>query len=519
VPEKTNDLGRASRYVTDVPYTRHFAHQLAPATLRMVAAMNGVAAPADEDFAYCEIGSGVGDSLVLLAAANPRGRFVGIDVSAAHVATSRALAEEAGLTNVRFVERDFATLEEGELEPFDFIGAHGFLSWVGPTMRAALIDFAKARLKPRGLLYVSYNALPGWAAIEPLRRLILERGDAAGGSTLDRAREGVRFARRLADAGAGYFASHPTARSMLGLIDEAGLAYAVHEYMNAHWEPMYFADVARAMDAAELHFVGQMPLHMNVADLAIPPGVKDVAKAAGDRVAFETLKDYAVNEMFRSDVYVRGDAAGVEAAMRDFFQKTRFGTTVPLAQLRRSVKLAPYTLDFSGPLYDGVLGAITAGGASAVELAALPALASAGAKRVGDALMNLSLGGEVVPVRPAAPPSANAARYRVPLAFNRAVLEGAEADRPRVLASPVTGSGIAVSVLEALYLALLTSVEPEKHASAIRAFAHRAKGPVVVSGRPVADPAELVRVVQRELETYRARTAPKLAELGVLEAV
>ena len=61
------------------------------------------------------------------------------------------------------------------------------MSWVGPPKRKALIDFAAAKLKPGGLLYVSYNALPGWAAVEPLRQLIarsrgaLAEGDSSSG--------------------------------------------------------------------------------------------------------------------------------------------------------------------------------------------------------------------------------------------------------------------------------------------------------------------------------------------------
>ena len=50
---------------------------------------------------------------------------------------------------------------------------------------------------------------------------------------------------RLADSGAAYFASHPTAKSMLALMQKGGLPYVAHEYFHADWQPMYFADVAR----------------------------------------------------------------------------------------------------------------------------------------------------------------------------------------------------------------------------------------------------------------------------------
>src|SRR5208283_3700722 len=121
-----------------------------------------------------------------------------------------------------------------------------------------------------GLLYVSYNALPGWASVEPLRQLMLDRGAAVGGSSLERARAGLAFAKTLRDAGAAYFAGNPAANEMLGTMESAGLAYVVHEYLHAHWVPMYFTQVASEMAASGLHFVGQLPLYLNYRDLAIP---------------------------------------------------------------------------------------------------------------------------------------------------------------------------------------------------------------------------------------------------------
>jgi hypothetical protein len=291
----------------------------------------------------------------------------------------------------------------------------------------------------------------------------------------------------------------------------------VHEYMNAHWEPMYFADMARAMQSEGLYFVGQMPLHLNVAELAVPPALKDLAKTISDRMAFESFKDFAVNELFRSDVYVNGPATRSEKVMRDYFQGAAFGTIVSAAQLRRTVKVAPYTLEFTGPIYDAVLGAISASSASATELGARPALATFEAKRIGDVLMNLALGGEVLPMRAPEAGAGTSERYRVPLPFNRAVLSDESHDRPRVLASPVTGTGMTVSLLEVLCLQLLTSVEPQRHASWIRGFAHRLKAPLAVGNRTISDPAEIVRVVQRELEAFRGRALPKLVELGIVE--
>ncbi len=82
----------SAEYVDDLPYVRHFIADLSPARLRLVAALNGLVPPPDADFDYCELGCAHGDTLAALAAAYPESRFLGVDLSAAHVASAKRLA-------------------------------------------------------------------------------------------------------------------------------------------------------------------------------------------------------------------------------------------------------------------------------------------------------------------------------------------------------------------------------------------------------------------------------------------
>lgn len=504
-----------AEYVSDVPYPRKFVHQIAVPMLRLVAGLNGVAAPDRDDFACCELGSGCGDTLALLGAANPGARFVGVDFNAEHAAVANGLAARGGLGNVRTLQADFADLGGEDLPDFDFIAAHGVLSWVSPAKREAMLAFVRAKLKPGGLFYVSYDALPGWAAIEPLRRLMLDHTAGMGGGTLARARAGFAYAQSLADAGAGYFASHPTAKAMLGVMARGGLAYVVHEHFHAHLTPLYFADAARIMGAHDLAFVGQVPLHLNVRELATPPSVKKLAEAAVDPVAFETLKDFATNELFRADVYARGGATQSEAVARAFFERTPFGTMTAARGVRREVRLPPYTVDFTGPVYDAILAVIAARPSSAAELARRPDLARLGQARIGGCLRNLVLGGQVVPMRPLAAGSTDGP-LRAGVPYNDVALDEAlEGEAPLVLASPVTGAGVHVSLLEALGIRLLTRVPPAEHVEWLKSFAARKGVPLTVGDRTIADGDELASVMTGELDRLRS-AVPKLVALGVL---
>jgi SAM-dependent methyltransferase len=511
------DRAGVAEYVSDVPYPRNFVPQLAPTMMRLVAALALHPPPPGDDFDYCELGAGRGDTLALLAAASPAARFVGIDIASDHVAFARALAERGGLTNLRLIEGDFEDVAlRDATSDFDFIVAHGVLSWVSPAKRAALFAFARAKLKPGGLLFISYNALPGWAVMEPLRRIMLEHAATVGGSTLDRARAAYDFARRLAEAKAGYFASHPTAQKMLDLMEQGGLAYVAHEYFHAHWHPMHFADMDAELRASGLSFAGQMPLYLNVPDLAMPPGMKALAKEAKDRVAFEGLKDFASNELFRSDVYVRDDAHEDAASVRRFFETTPFGALTVAHHFKRTVKLPSYSLDFTDAVYRALIPHLCAGAVTASELARRPDLAGLGAERIGQCTRNLCLGGQVMPMRAGPTSSASALRYELPSAFNRHALEEALlGEGPRALACPASGTGISVSLLESLFLRLLTE-EPGDREAWVRRFAAGVTFPLVSGATRVADAEELAGLALRELEGFAAVMGPKLVQLGVL---
>ena len=111
----------AAEYVDDVPYVRHFIEELSPTRLRLVAALNGVTPPPVVDFDYCELGCAHGDTLAALAAAHPEGRFLGVDLSAAHVASAKRLARDGALENVGVLERDFGALVHEDVGEFDSI--------------------------------------------------------------------------------------------------------------------------------------------------------------------------------------------------------------------------------------------------------------------------------------------------------------------------------------------------------------------------------------------------------------
>jgi SAM-dependent methyltransferase len=507
-------------YVTDVPYVRSVENDLSPVRLRLVAALNGFRPPPRDDFDYCELGSAHGDTTTTLAAAYPDARFVGVDLNPEHIASANALATGGRLENLRFLERDFEDLHREDLPSFDFIAAHGVLSWVGPKKRKSVLEFASAKLKPGGVLYVSYNALPGWAAIEPLRQLILSRAMLSRGNSLERARHGLDFAKLMNEKGAEYFTNNPAAKTVLATMEKHGLPYVVHEYLHAHWVPMYFAQVASEMAANDLYFIGQLPLYLNYRDIAIPHSLAPLFQSIDDRVTFESLKDFALNEYFRRDLYIKGRTLPSPAATADYVDSTAFGTLLGEGPIQRDVRLPHHSLHYAGAIFDALLPVLEGGAATVAALASRPELAGMGLPRIRNAIVHLALGTQVCPMqRPtrAVAPSL-AGLLRVPSAYNRWVLgQGLSTESPVVLASTAAGVGIEIPTVEAVAILLLTEVPPEKQQEWVRALCRRETFRLTVRDRPIASREEQERILLFEVEQFRARRLSKMLELGIVD--
>ena len=187
-------------YVADVPYTANYHPQQAPVTLELACLLNRTVGPLDgrrDALVYVEPGCGRGRSALCLAASNPGWTVIGLDVMPAHVAEARALAAEAGISNASFLEADLATFDPSALPEIDVVSAHGVWSWVDDPVRDGLVRLLASRLRPGGLLHLSYNALPGWQGAIGLQRLLVEAGDRIGGRSDRRAGGALELAQAL----------------------------------------------------------------------------------------------------------------------------------------------------------------------------------------------------------------------------------------------------------------------------------------------------------------------------------
>ena len=506
-------------YVTEVDYTYGFYRELTPALMQLSLLAGAVEPPPLGEFKYCELGFGQGVGLNVLAAANPRGEFWGTDFNPAHAAGARQLAAMAGLQNFRCFDDSFEEFAaRTDLPKFDWIVLHGVYSWVGERNRAAIVEFLRKHLAVGGVVHVSYNALPGWAPLMPLRELLVRAATSETRSPMPaRIESALALAKQLNELPIGYFKQNAGAVRQLEEMAKQDRNYLAHEYLNAAWDPLYFADVAAEMETAKLTYAGSADVSQRFEGVTLPAEVRKLLSTVSDPVWKETLRDFSINQRFRRDLFVRGGRGIAQQEQLRRLREIRVALTRPRAQCPLKVQFGVVQTELQPSTYEPVLDALAARPLCVNELVGMPALADIDAPRLVQALLVLVGAGYAMPCLPedARGGATDSARR-----FNRAVCAQARATSGGVstLAAPSIGSGLQIGRIERLFAdALFQGAANEPAACAQHVWRIlSAEGQALVKGGKRLETAEenVAELTDRARDWLANK--PTLEALGVL---
>jgi trans-aconitate methyltransferase len=424
-------------YITDVEYTGDFFPHLAPARLAYIATINGHRAPGlDGRFTWCELGCGQGITALVLAATHPSGEFHACDFNAAQIERAEALRRAGGVDNLRFHARSFGEMLDEDLPPLDFIVLHGVYSWVPEAARGEIREFIRRRLAPGGLVMASYNAMPGWAHLQPIRRMMRAHAEAAPGSSLDKARAAFAYLDFLARNRASYFAALPAAADHLAKMATQDIRYVAHEYLTPHGDPFWFDEVAAAMATAGLAFAGSMTPADNYPELMMPAAFRSLVESAPTRAALEAHRDVVANTSFRQDLYVAqapgplDPAIGLAALAGTAFCLAGLPDALPL---KRAQGWLQFDLTDQAAAVRVIHARLAGGPASAVQLHT--AARTGNEDETAFLIQQLVVSGHLAPCPPVRPPAGW-------MQVNSALIEAGirEQRREVPLACPLTGS-------------------------------------------------------------------------------
>jgi SAM-dependent methyltransferase len=349
-------------YVADVPYVRAFIHELAPAWLDHVAVISGLVPPAREGgFAWCDLGCGQGVTAAMLAAMHPGGQFHAIDAMPEHIDHGRRFADEAGVANVSFHAADFAVAADLPLPKFDYIVAHGVYSWVGPLIRADMRAFIARHIKHGGLVYISYNAMPGRAADLPFQRLVRAVGETCAGDSTER----VAAALKIVDSLLALKAPALVASPMLTLLKEQksrfAPAYLAHEYMGQHWDPLFVTEVRSEMAEIGLKPVGSATLVENHDSFVLGQAAREALAVIGDEDVRELARDFLIDQFFRRDLFVREGKALDDPGQRQRLLANAFALARGADKIEYVLRTAAGRLNFDNAAARAIIAGLAAG--------------------------------------------------------------------------------------------------------------------------------------------------------------
>ena len=296
----------SSDYVTDVEYIHDYQAEFNWLRQRLMCLASGAAISAPK--IACELGFGQGLSVNIHAAASEI-EWWGTDFNPAQAHFARQMAEVTG-SGARLFDQAFAEFcSRPDLPNFDMIGLHGIWSWISDENRRVIVDFIGRQLKSGGLLYISYNTLPGWGPFAPVRHLLKQYDSsmsALGQDPAQRVDAAMGFVARFLDAEPLFLRANPQIKENLEVIQKYDKRYLIHEYLNSDWHPMHVAELSKWLESTNCKFVCPANYIKSVDELNLAPAQQKLLREIPDPVLRETVRDFAVNERFRRDYWVKG---------------------------------------------------------------------------------------------------------------------------------------------------------------------------------------------------------------------
>jgi SAM-dependent methyltransferase len=218
----------------EFPYRSYPVEWTAPERLALASLVHGGPRAPLQAYDMLELGCGDGANLLALASYRPHGRFVGLDGAASRITAGQRRVRALGLQNLELLACDLQHAAAALEGRYDYIVAHGVFSWIPDDARDALLALCADRLRAGGLLYLNYNAHPGWM-VRGMVREHLRSIAGTGGSLAERAYATQAAARQVVSAlDPGTHPYGPLIANEYAFVVESDPTYVAHEYLSEH---------------------------------------------------------------------------------------------------------------------------------------------------------------------------------------------------------------------------------------------------------------------------------------------
>lgn len=502
-------------YVSEVEYTYGYYAELNPLRAHLPLVANGFSFP--EIKTACELGFGQGLSTNIHAAASEI-EWYGTDFNPSQTAFANLFTDTS---KAKLFDQSFEEFcNRSDLPDFDFIALHGIWTWISDENRKFVIDFVKRKLKVGGILYISYNTLPGWSTGAPMRHLLSEaRSNVSAPDEITKQIESsLAFVDRLFETKPLWLAANPqVADRFTKMIKPQDRRYLAHEYFNANWEPMYFSTINKWLSDAKMTFAVSANYSDNIDILNITPDQSKFLSELSDPVFKQTIRDYMTGQQFRKDIWIKGPLRPSNITIATSIR----AASVILTSLREDISLkikgnlGEATLQEN--IYNPILDVL-----SDNKVHSLASLENAVAKsnislaQIVQSIIILSSQGHVSPTYDEEAIKRCSKRAQ---ALNQKICNYSKGSRDlSFLASPVIGGGFVVNRIEQLFLLAISERKTDLDQMAAYAWnLLRASGErVVKDGEPLATDEQNVLELKMQAGIFVKKRLDRLKNLKIL---
>lgn len=500
-------------YITSVDYTMGYYPELNPLRNHFALLMEGYGPPPPGP--CCELGFGQGLSVAVHAAAGTDRTWWGTDFNPSHAFHARQMVEAAGVT-ANLGEESFAEFcGRDDLPQFAFIGLHGIWSWVSEENRRLIVDFLRRKLMTGGVVYISYNTQPGWAAMLPVRHLMTEHArwmSAPGHTDVQQMKDALDFVAKLFELDPNVVKVNPQLKPRIADLQTKAPEYLVHEYLNREWHPMPFSQLADQLQSAKLSYATSAVLQDRITDIQLTAGQGAFLEQIPHAGFRESVRDMIVNQQFRRDIWVRGARKLTRAEQMRQIENMHLVLGTDAASIPTSIKGPRGEASLNKESTALLVGLLSEGHAPARLGDLLPRLAAGGVRLEGAlSLLSMLIGmGHVHPAvsaEQAQPSRATAAR------LNAYIVERSSTRSDiGYLASPATGGAIPVPASTHAFVAAYEAgaATPADCAQRVLASMQAAGRFVLKDGEAVKDPGAALAMLLPVAERVNEAVMPVL---------
>lgn len=287
-----------------IPYGDETFPNTHPEYLAAVATLFGLTPTNPRTSRVLELGCAKGENLIGMAYSLPECTFVGIDLSNNQVSEGNSKIRNYGLDNIELLHKNILDLDQS-LGKFDYIIAHGVLSWVPKEIALKMFEICNLLLTDNGIAYFSYNTYPGWKSRDIFRDMMFfeaENFDSPQ-ELASRSKFSVAVMNNLLKDNKSELSNH--LKHDLAYYLDRPEWYYLHDFVAENNNPYYISEIIDFAKINNLQYVCDTELSTCTTSALSPNTQKQLNVFKDNRRKFEQYLDIATLRSFRRSIFSR----------------------------------------------------------------------------------------------------------------------------------------------------------------------------------------------------------------------